>query len=113
LALAGLLSAASLLGALRLAWPDNSGTTVPTIGAALPQGAISPALKPDTRRESATGAAAAAAPEVVAEMEDPQRIAAAISEPALLDLLEDASSTDPTVQYEASRLLQAGELSPP
>ena len=113
LALAGLLSVALLPGALLLAWPDNPGATAPVTGATLPQIATSPALKPDTRPESATGTGAAAAPNEVAEMEDPRRIAAAISEPALLDLLEDATSTDPTVQYEASRLLQDRELSPP
>jgi hypothetical protein len=102
----GLLFAASLLGTLLVVWPEQQEPTAP-LAAAVPTRDAAP-VPPMPDMNQAT-AAPALSPDVEEHDGDPVRTLAAMAEPAMLDLLEDAESPDPSVRYEASRLLRDQE----
>jgi hypothetical protein len=98
----GILFMASLLGTLLMIWPQQREAPT-TAAAAMPATVVAPppAAEADPQTTVATPQSG-----VMDQDEDPARTAAALAEPALLDLLDDAGSSDPWVREDAQRLLR-------
>jgi hypothetical protein len=104
----GTLFTASLLGSLLLIWPERREASA-AVTAALPMLVVAPPPTVEAHPDTVVAMPQADIAGMSGEDEDTELTAAALAEPALLDLLEDAGSNDPWVREDAQRLLRDRE----